>query len=199
MNYKAEARATNIKQRDKQIGSAAIEFPFIVISTIVLLLGFINIYRIMYSQARIDSVAFTLASAVAVTLEDSKELAEQINGSKAQELRSLAKLMLPEDSRIGIVLEVHRKSDIPAKDAPVSVASGENCQVETSISNLKKFERASKELSPALTGRVPTLIQVTLCIERPFISNLAFPGSQHFTLPTSLDARALIIGRSYES
>ena len=49
-----------IKTLLKQRRVASIEFPFIVVSSMVIVFGLVSIYRLMYTQTRVDSTAFIL-------------------------------------------------------------------------------------------------------------------------------------------
>ena len=190
----------------KQRGVASIEFPFFVVGIMVITIGLVSIYRLMYTQTRIDSTAFMLADIVARTFDDKEPniamtLDEWIDAQyKASELLTIARRMLPTGiapENVGLKLEILRQnlaSGTIEKLPPL--IDGANCIVTSSIENLVGLAPKSERDERALKGRTATLVQATLCVENPFSLDSQFEFTS-FLLPDHLTSKAVMIGGRY--
>ena len=189
----------------KQRGVVSIEFPFFVVGIMVITIGLVSIYRLMYTQTRVDSTAFMLADIVARTFDDKEPniamtLDERIDAQyTASELLTIARRMLPAGiapENVGLKLEIRRLSRVTGIIKSAQRMAGANCIVASSIENLVGLAPKSERDEKALKGRTATLVQATLCVENPFSldSQFEFIG---LVLPDRLTSKAVMIGGRY--
>lgn len=194
-----------IKTASKQRGVASIEFPFVVVGIMVIVFGLVSIYRLMYTQTRLDSTAFMLADIVARTFDDKGSTAgltldelidEQFVGT---ELLTIAQRMLPTgitSENVGLKLEIRRQNPASSDIKSAQRTAGANCTAVSSIENLSGLAPKSERDERALKGRTATLVQATLCIENPFSLDSQFELTG-FVLPSRLTSKAVMIGGRY--
>ena len=189
----------------KQRGVASIEFPFFVVGIMVITIGLVSIYRLMYTQTRVDSTAFMLADIVARTFDDKEPniamtLDERIDTQyTASELLTIARRMLPTGiapENVGLKLEILRQSRATGTIKSAQRMAGANCIVASSIENLVGLAPKSERDERALKGRTATLVQATLCVENPFSLDSQFEFTS-FVLPDRLTSKAVMIGGRY--
>lgn len=194
------------KTSSKQRGVASIEFPFIVVGSLVIVFGLVSIYRLMYTQTRLDSTAFMLADIVARTFDD-KELNPAIASDgrsyaqfTARELLTIARRTLPmgiAPENVGLKLEMLRQNSASGDIEQLPpLIDGANCIVSPSIKNFSGLAPQSERDEKALKGRTATLVQATICVENPFslASQFEFIG---LVLPNRLTSKAVMIGGRY--
>ena len=194
------------KTSSKQRGVASIEFPFIVVGSLVIVFGLVSIYRLMYTQTRLDSTAFMLADIVARTFDD-KELNPVMTSDgrsyaqfTAKELLTIARRTLPmgiAPENVGLKLEMLRQNSASGDIEPLPpLIDGANCIASSSIKNLSDLAPKSERDEKALKGRTATLVQATLCVENPFSldSQFEFTG---LVLPNRVTSKAVMIGGRY--
>ncbi|KOO15251.1 hypothetical protein AKJ18_09625 [Vibrio xuii] len=194
-----------IKTASKQRGVASIEFPFVVVGIMVIVFGLVSIYRLMYTQTRLDSTAFMLADIVARTFDDKGSTAgltldelidEQFVGT---ELRTIAQRMLPTgiaSENVGLKLEIRRHNPVSGDIKSAQRTAGANCTVASSIESLSGLAPKSERDERALKGRTATLVQATLCVENPFSLDSQFELTG-LVLPSRLTSKAVMIGGRY--
>lgn len=194
-----------IKTASKQRGVASIEFPFVVVGIMVIVFGLVSIYRLMYTQTRLDSTAFMLADIVARTFDDKGStvgltldelLDEQFD---AQELMTITQRMLPTgitSESVGLKLEIRRQDPASGDIKSAQRTAGANCTAASSIESLSGLAPQSERDERALKGRTATLVQATLCVENPFSLDSQFELSG-FVLPNRLTSKAVMIGGRY--
>jgi len=194
-----------IKTASKQRGVASIEFPFVVVGIMVIVFGLVSIYRLMYTQTRLDSTAFMLADIVARTFDDKGStvgltldelLDEQFD---AQELMTIAQRMLPTgitSENVGLKLEIRRQDPASGDIKSAQRTAGANCTAASSIESLSGLAPQSERDERALKGRTATLVQATLCVENPFSLDSQFELTG-FVLPNRLSSKAVMIGGRY--
>lgn len=195
-----------IKTASKQRGVASIEFPFVVVGIMVIVFGLVSIYRLMYTQTRLDSTAFMLADIVARTFDDKGSTAgltldELVNEQfDAQELLTIAQRMLPTGialQSIGLKLEVLRQNPTSRKIESIPpLTNGVDCGTASSIESLSGLAPKSERDEKALKGRTATLVQATLCVENPFSLDSQFELTG-LVLPNRLTSKAVMIGGRY--
>lgn len=193
----------------QQKGVASVEFPFVVVGIMVIAFGLVSIYRLIYTQARLDSTAFMLADVVARTfddklviasLADGKSLKESVNQQlSAKDLLTIAQRMLPsgfDDDNVSLVIDVRRQDPVTGLPDSVSLVQGANCPAASSINALSQLAPKSQREEKSLKGRTATLIQATLCVEQPFSRDSQFELSG-LVLPARLSSSAVMIGGRY--
>ena len=176
----------------KQAGSAAVEFPFVVLAMMIILWGFVAIYRLFSMQTQLDNVTYNLVNAISSTQlkpEQGKNgLPETLKGP----LLVLAERYLPSSiarGDIGILLE-SRVFDTAASTWEYEyLYAGSNCQSDPPIEDLTDMLVVGNG-DPALDGRPSTLVQLTLCVETPF-------SYERLTLPKSLKSSSVVVGKHY--
>lgn len=194
-----------IKTSLKQRGVTSIEFPFIVVSSMVIVFGLVAIYRLMYTQTRLDSTAFILADIVARTF-DGKELNpamtldERIDAQfAAEELLTIAQRILPTGTapeNIGLKLEIRRQNPTSGVIHSAQRVAGANCIASSSIKTLSDLAPKSERNERSLQGRTATLVQATLCVEHSFSLNSQFELTG-LVLPNRVTSKAVMIGGRY--
>ena len=180
---------THIK---KQAGSAAVEFPFVVLAMMIILWGFVAIYRLFSMQTQLDNVTYNLVNAISSTQlkpEQGKNgLPETLKGP----LLVLAERYLPSSitrGDIGILLE-SRVFDTAASTWEYEyLYAGSNCQSDPPIEDLTDMLVVGSG-DPALNGRPSTLIQLTICVKTPF-------DYERLDLPKSLKSSSVVVGKHY--
>jgi tight adherence protein F len=193
----------------QQRGVASVEFPFVVVGIMVIAFGLVSIYRLIYTQARLDSTAFMLADVVARTfddklviasLADGKSLKESVNQQlSAKDLLTIVQRMLPsgfDDDNVSLVIDVRRQDPVTGLPDSVSLVQGANCAATASIDALSELAPKSQREEKSLKGRTATLIQATLCVEQPFSRDSQFELSG-LVLPARLSSSAVMIGGRY--
>ncbi|WP_394126458.1 tight adherence pilus pseudopilin TadF [Vibrio hepatarius] len=194
-----------IKTASKQRGVASIEFPFVVVGIMVIVFGLVSIYRLMYTQTRLDSTAFMLADIVARTFDDKGttapiKLKDLVNEQfDAQELLMIAQRMLPKgiaSQSVGLKLEIRREDPASDRIESIPLFAGANCTAASSIESLSDLAPKSERDEKALKGRTATLVQATLCVENPFSLDSQFELTG-FVLPNRLTSKAVMIGGRY--
>lgn len=193
----------------QQRGVASVEFPFVVVGIMVIAFGLVSIYRLIYTQARLDSTAFMLADVVARTFDDKlviaslaegKSLKESVNQQlSAKDLLTIAQRMLPsgfDDDNVSLVIDVRRQDPVTGLPDSVSLVQGANCAATSSIDALSELAPKSQREEKSLKGRTATLIQATLCVEQPFSRDSQFELSG-LVLPARLSSSAVMIGGRY--
>lgn len=194
-----------IKTASKQRGVASIEFPFVVVGIMVIVFGLVSIYRLMYTQTRLDSTAFMLADIVARTFDDKGSTAgltldELIDEQfVATDLLTIAQRMLPKgiaSENVGLRLDILRQDPASGDIKPAQREAGANCTAASSIKGLSGLAPKSERDEKALKGRTATLVQATLCVENPFSLDSQFELTG-FVLPSRLTSKAVMIGGRY--
>ncbi|CAK3780475.1 hypothetical protein BCV39_00315 [Vibrio sp. 10N.286.55.E10] len=176
----------------KQAGSAAVEFPFVVLAMMIILWGFVAIYRLFSMQTQLDNVTYNLVNAISSTQlkpEQGKNgLPETLKGP----LLVLAERYLPSSiarGDIGLLLE-SRVFDTAASTWEYEyLYAGSNCQSDPPIEDLTDMLVVGNG-DPALNGKPSTLIQLTLCVKTPF-------DYERLDLPKSLKSSSVVIGKHY--
>tara|TARA_B100001059_G_scaffold118831_1_gene118945 strand:- start:2006 stop:2566 length:561 start_codon:yes stop_codon:yes gene_type:complete len=176
----------------KQAGSAAVEFPFVVLAMMFILWGLVAIYRLFSMQTQLDNVTYNLVNAISSTQlkpEQGKNgLPETLKGP----LLVLAERYLPSSiarGDIGVLLE-SRVFDTAASTWEYEyLYAGRNCQSDPPIEDLTDMLVVGNG-DPALNGRPSTLIQLTICVKTPF-------DYERLDLPKSLKSSSVVVGKHY--
>lgn len=182
----------NNTHKKKQAGSAAVEFPFVVLAMMIILWGFVAVYRLFSLQTQLDNVTYNLVNAISSTQlkpEQGKNgLPETLKGP----LILLAESYLPSSivrGDIGLLLE-SRVFDIATSTWEYKhLYAGSDCQSDRSIEQLTDMLVVGSG-DPALDGRPSTLVQLTLCVETPF-------SYERLALPKSLKSSSVVVGKHY--
>ena len=183
---------TNKTPRKKQAGSAAIEFPFVVLALMIILWGLVATYRLFNLQTQLDNVTYNLVNAVSLTQLKPEQGPNGLPNTLKDQLLDLAERYLPQDikrSDIGLVLE-SRVFDTTASNWEYKyIHAGIDCQSDTPIDQLETLiVEGSGDL--ALKGRLSTLVQLTLCVNTPF-------DYKRLDLPKRLSSSSAVIGKHY--
>ncbi|OBT19784.1 hypothetical protein A9266_14055 [Vibrio tasmaniensis] len=184
---------TNKTPRKKQAGSAAIEFPFVVLALMIILWGLVAVYRLFSLQTQLDNVTYNLVNAVSLTQLKPEQGPNGLPNTLKDQLLDLAERYLPQDikrSDIGLVLE-SRVFDTTASNWKYeNIHAGIICQSDTPP--IEKLNALIVEGSgdPALVGRPSTLVQLTLCVNTPF-------DYKRLDLPKTLSSSSAVIGKHY--
>ncbi|EAP95175.1 tight adherence pilus pseudopilin TadF [Vibrio splendidus] len=183
---------TNKTHLKKQTGSAAIEFPFVVLALMIILWGLVAVYRLFSLQTQLDSVAYNLVNAVSLTQLKPEQGPNGLPNTLKDQLLDLAERYLPQDikrSDIGLVLE-SRVFDTTASNWEYKhIHAGIICQKYTPIDQLETLIVEGSG-DPALVGRPSTLVQLTLCVNTPFDYKRLDP-------PKTLSSSSVVIGKHY--
>ncbi|EDK29648.1 hypothetical protein VSWAT3_18853 [Vibrionales bacterium SWAT-3] len=176
----------------KQAGSAAVEFPFVVLAMMIILWGFVAIYRLFSMQTQLDNVTYNLVNAISSTQlkpEQGKNgLPETLKGP----LLVLAESYLPSSivrGDIGLLLESRVFDTATSTWEYKRLYAGSNCQSDSPIEQLTDMLVVGSG-DPALDGTPSTLIQLTLCVKTPF-------DYERLDLPKSLRSSSVVIGKHY--
>ncbi|MEZ9535199.1 hypothetical protein BCT40_02135 [Vibrio lentus] len=183
---------TNKTHLKKQTGSAAIEFPFVVLALMIILWGLVAVYRLFSLQTQLDSVTYNLVNAVSLTQLKPEQGPNGLPNTLRDQLLDLAERYLPQDikrSDIGLVLE-SRVFDTTASNWEYKhIHAGIICQKYTPIDQLETLIVEGSG-DPALVGRPSTLVQLTLCVNTPFDYKRLDP-------PKTLSSSSVVIGKHY--
>lgn len=183
---------TNKTPRKKQAGSAAIEFPFVVLALMIILWGLVAVYRLFNLQTQLDNVTYNLVNAVSLTQLKPEQGPNGLPNTLKDQLLDLAERYLPQDikrSNIGLVLE-SRVFDTTASNWEYKhIYAGLNCKNDTPIERLKALIVEGSG-DPALDGKPSTLIQLTLCVNTPF-------DYKRLELPKTLSSSSAVVGKHY--
>ncbi|MGR3961553.1 tight adherence pilus pseudopilin TadF [Vibrio lentus] len=183
---------TNKTHLKKQTGSAAIEFPFVVLALMIILWGLVTVYRLFSLQTQLDSVTYNLVNAVSLTQLKPEQGPNGLPNTLKDQLLDLAERYLPQDikrSDIGLVLE-SRVFDTTASNWEYKhIHAGIICQKYTPIDQLETLIVEGSG-DPALVGRPSTLVQLTLCVNTPFDYKRLDP-------PKTLSSSSVVIGKHY--
>ncbi|MFS1931868.1 tight adherence pilus pseudopilin TadF [Vibrio splendidus] len=183
---------TNKTHLKKQTGSAAIEFPFVVLALMIILWGLVAVYRLFSLQTQLDSVTYNLVNAVSLTQLKPEQGPNGLPNTLKDQLLDLAERYLPQDikrSNIGLVLE-SRVFDTTASNWEYKhIHAGIICQKYTPIDQLETLIVEGSG-DPALVGRPSTLVQLTLCVNTPFDYKRLDP-------PKTLSSSSVVIGKHY--
>ncbi|MFS1948838.1 tight adherence pilus pseudopilin TadF [Vibrio lentus] len=183
---------TNKTHLKKQTGSAAIEFPFVVLALMIILWGLVAVYRLFSLQTQLDSVTYNLVNAVSLTQLKPEQGPNGLPNTLKDQLLDLAERYLPQDikrSDIGLVLE-SRVFDTTASNWEYKhIHAGIICQKYTPIDQLETLIVEGSG-DPALVGRPSTLVQLTLCVSTPFDYKRLDP-------PKTLSSSSVVIGKHY--
>ncbi|MEZ8378247.1 tight adherence pilus pseudopilin TadF [Vibrio splendidus] len=183
---------TNKTPRKKQAGSAAIEFPFVVLALMIILWGLVATYRLFNLQTQLDNVTYNLVNAVSLTQLKPEQGPNGLPNTLKDQLLDLAERYLPQDikrSDIGLVLE-SRVFDTTASNWEYKhIHAGIICQKYTPIDQLETLIVEGSG-DPALVGRPSTLVQLTLCVNTPF-------DYKRLNLPKTLSSSSTVIGKHY--
>ncbi|MBU2909077.1 hypothetical protein BCU90_05005 [Vibrio lentus] len=183
---------TNKTHLKKQTGSAAIEFPFVVLALMIILWGLVAVYRLFSLQTQLDSVTYNLVNAVSLTQLKPEQGPNGLPNTLKDQLLDLAERYLPQDikrSDIGLVLE-SRVFDTTASNWEYKhIHAGIICQKYTPIDQLETLIVEGSG-DPALVGRPSTLVQLTLCVNTPFDYKRLDP-------PKTLSSSSVVIGKHY--
>ncbi|MFA0550773.1 tight adherence pilus pseudopilin TadF [Vibrio lentus] len=183
---------TNKTHLKKQTGSAAIEFPFVVLALMIILWGLVAVYRLFSLQTQLDSVTYNLVNAVSLTQLKPEQGPNGLPNTLKDQLLDLAERYLPHDikrSDIGLVLE-SRVFDTTASNWEYKhIHAGSICQKYTPIDQLETLIVEGSG-DPALVGRPSTLVQLTLCVNTPF-------DYKRLDLPKTLSSSSVVIGKHY--
>lgn len=183
---------TNKTHLKKQTGSAAIEFPFVVLALMIILWGLVAVYRLFSLQTQLDSVTYNLVNAVSLTQLKPEQGPNGLPNTLKDQLLDLAERYLPQDikrSDIGLVLE-SRVFDTTASNWEYKhIHAGIICQKYTPIDQLETLIVEGSG-DPALVGRPSTLVQLTLCVNTPF-------DYKRLDLPKTLSSSSVVIGKHY--
>lgn len=183
---------TNKTHLKKQTGSAAIEFPFVVLALMIILWGLVAVYRLFSLQTQLDSVTYNLVNAVSLTQLKPEQGPNGLPNTLKDQLLDLAERYLPQDikrSDIGLVLE-SRVFDTTASNWEYKhIHAGIICQKYTPIDQLETLIVEGSS-DPALVGRPSTLVQLTLCVNTPFDYKRLDP-------PKTLSSSSVVIGKHY--
>ena len=183
---------TNKTHLKKQTGSAAIEFPFVVLALMIILWGLVAVYRLFSLQTQLDNVTYNLVNAVSLTQLKPEQGPNGLPNTLKDQLLDLAERYLPQDikrSDIGLVLE-SRVFDTTASNWEYKhIHAGIICQKYTPIDQLETLIVEGSG-DPALVGRPSTLVQLTLCVNTPF-------DYKRLDLPKTLSSSSAVIGKHY--
>ncbi|MEZ9513934.1 tight adherence pilus pseudopilin TadF [Vibrio splendidus] len=183
---------TNKTHLKKQTGSAAIEFPFVVLALMIILWGLVAVYRLFSLQTQLDNVTYNLVNAVSLTQLKPEQGPNGLPNTLKDQLLDLAERYLPQDikrSDIGLVLE-SRVFDTTASNWEYKhIHAGIICQKYTPIDQLETLIVEGSG-DPALVGRPSTLVQLTLCVNTPFDYKRLDP-------PKTLSSSSVVIGKHY--
>ncbi|MFA0222923.1 tight adherence pilus pseudopilin TadF [Vibrio splendidus] len=183
---------TNKTHLKKQTGSAAIEFPFVVLALMIILWGLVAVYRLFSLQTQLDSVTYNLVNAVSLTQLKPEQGPNGLPNTLKDQLLDLAERYLPQDikrSDIGLILE-SRVFDTTASNWEYKhIHAGIICQKYTPIDQLETLIVEGSG-DPALVGRPSTLVQLTLCVNTPFDYKRLDP-------PKTLSSSSVVIGKHY--
>ncbi|WP_435250035.1 tight adherence pilus pseudopilin TadF [Vibrio sp. nBUS_14] len=183
---------TNKTPRKKQAGSAAIEFPFVVLALMIILWGLVAIYRLFNLQIQLDNVTYNLVNAVSLTQLKPEQGPNGLPNTLKDQLLDLAERYLPQDikrSNIGLLLE-SRVFDIATSTWEYKhLYAGSDCQSDRPIEQLTEMLVVGSG-DPALDGRPSTLVQLTLCVETPF-------SYERLALPNNLKSSSVVVGKHY--
>ena len=183
---------TNKTPRKKQAGSAAIEFPFVVLALMIILWGLVAVYRLFSLQTQLDSVTYNLVNAVSLTQLKPEQGPNGLPNTLKNQLLALAERYLPQDierNDIGLLLE-SRVFDTAASNWEYKhIHAGITCQSDTPIEQLTALVVEGSG-DPALDGRPSTLVQLTLCVNTPFDYKRLDP-------PKTLSSSSVVIGKHY--
>jgi len=183
---------TNKTPRKKQAGSAAIEFPFVVLALMIILWGLVATYRLFNLQTQLDNVTYNLVNAVSLTQLKPEQGPNGLPNTLKDQLLDLAERYLPQNikrSDIGLVLE-SRVFDTTASNWEYKhIHAGIICQKYTPIDQLETLIVEGSG-APALVGRPSTLVQLTLCVNTPFDYKRLDP-------PKTLSSSSVVIGKHY--
>lgn len=183
------ANKTHLK---KQTGSAAIEFPFVVLALMIILWGLVAIYRLFNLQIQLDNVTYNLVNAVSLTQLKPEQGPNGLPNTLKDQLLDLAERYLPQDikrSNIRLLLE-SRVFDIATSTWEYKhLYAGSDCQSDRPIEQLTDMLVVGSG-DPALDGRPSTLVQLTLCVETPF-------SYERLTLPKNLKSSSVVVGKHY--
>ncbi|WP_281629466.1 tight adherence pilus pseudopilin TadF [Vibrio sp. St2] len=183
----------------KQNGATVIEFPFVVLGILTIVLGLFAVYKLLYLQSRVDSTAYSMASAAARALVPQGS-AIAYDDASANQLLSVAQRSLPtgfEAERIGLVLEI--RTVTAGLTELVTQKAGSDCEVEQTIDALSALAPVSRSSIASLRGKTASLYQVTLCVSEPLESDSAIFNWLPLPLPTSMRSQATMIGRRYSA
>ncbi|CAH6840911.1 conserved hypothetical protein [Vibrio chagasii] len=176
----------------KQAGSAAAEFPFVVLAMMIILWGFVAVYRLFSLQTQLDNVTYNLVNAISSTQlkpEQGKNgLPETLKGP----LIVLAESYLPSSiarGDIGLLLESRVFDTATSTWEYKHLYVGSDCQSDRSIEQLTDMLIVGSG-DPALDGRPSTLIQLTICVKTPF-------DYERLDLPKSLKSSSVVVGKHY--
>ncbi|GEM75722.1 tight adherence pilus pseudopilin TadF [Vibrio sagamiensis] len=178
-----------------QTGSAAIEFPFIVLAAIIILWGFVATYRLFNLQIQLDNVTYNLVSALSSTQFKLKSLGrKELPEELALQLINLAERYLPnsiDHSNIGLLLESRIFDEATSRwQYTQPLHTGIHCQGKQVIQKLNNLIVDARNNDPALKGKQSTLIQLTLCVNTPF-------NYKRLELPKRLSSSSAVIGKYY--
>lgn len=183
---------TNKTHLKKQTGSAAIEFPFVVLALMIILWGLVAVYRLFNLQIQLDNVTYNLVNAVSLTQLKPEQGPNGLPNTLKDQLLDLAERYLPQDIKrrdIGLVLE-SRVFDTTASNWEYKhIHAGIICQKYTPIDQLETLIVEGSG-DPALVGRPSTLVQLTLCVNTPFDYKRLDP-------PKTLSSSSVVIGKHY--
>lgn len=183
---------TNKTPRKKQAGSAAIEFPFVVLALMIILWGLVAVYRLFSLQTQLDNVTYNLVNAVSLTQLKPEQGPNGLPNTLKNQLLALAERYLPQDierNDIGLLLE-SRVFDTAASNWEYKhIHAGITCQSDTPIEQLTALVVEGSG-DPALDGRPSTLVQLTLCVNTPF-------DYKRLNLPKTLSSSSAVIGKHY--
>ncbi|MDL5029314.1 hypothetical protein L4C44_08120 [Vibrio satsumensis] len=183
---------TNKTPRKKQAGSAAIEFPFVVLALMIILWGLVAVYRLFSLQTQLDNVTYNLVNAVSLTQLKPEQGPNGLPNTLKNQLLALAERYLPQDierNDIGLLLE-SRVFDTAASNWEYKhIHAGITCQSDTPIEQLTALVVEGSG-DPALDGRPSTLVQLTLCVNTPFDYKRLDP-------PKTLSSSSAVIGKHY--
>ena len=183
---------TNKTPRKKQAGSAAIEFPFVVLALMIILWGLVATYRLFNLQTQLDNVTYNLVNAVSLTQLKPEQGPNGLPNTLKDQLLDLAERYLPQDikrSDIGLVLESSVFDTTASNWEYKHIHAGIICQKYTPIDQLKALIVEGSG-DPALVGRPSTLVQLTLCVNTPF-------DYKRLNLPKTLSSSSAVIGKHY--
>ncbi|WP_439146339.1 tight adherence pilus pseudopilin TadF [Vibrio sp.] len=183
------ANKTHLK---KQTGSAAIEFPFVVLALMIILWGLVAVYRLFNLQIQLDNVTYNLVNAVSLTQLKPEQGPNGLPNTLKDQLLDLAERYLPQDikrSNIGLVLKSRVFDTTTSSWDYKTIDAGITCPNDTPREKLKALIVEGSD-DPALVGRPSTLVQLTLCVNTPF-------DYKRLDLPKTLSSSSAVIGKHY--
>lgn len=176
----------------KQAGSAAVEFPFVVLAMMFILWGLVAIYRLFSMQTQLDNVTYNLVNAISSTQLQPEQGKNGLPETLKGPLLVLAERYLPSSiarGDIGILLE-SRVFDVATSTWEYKhLYAGNDCQSDRPIEQLTEMLVVGNG-DPALNGRPSTLIQLTICVKTPF-------DYERLDLPKSLKSSSVVVGKHY--